>query len=73
MSDLNANFTFRLTEEDKAALTGLAMRMRCDRGEALRRLIRSSHQIVPGESGHFVAHGQTLRLKLHVSEQNDDE
>lgn len=69
MSDLNVNFTFRLTEEDKAALTGLAERMGCDRGEALRRLIRASHQVMPGERGHFVAHGQGLRLKLQVSER----
>lgn len=69
MRDLNANFTFRLSDEDKTALAELAGRMGCDRGEVLRRLIRSSHQIAPGESGHFVAHGQALRLKLQVSER----
>jgi len=69
MSDLTINFTFRLTEEDKAALASLAERMGCDRGETLRRLIRASHQIIPGESGHVVAHGQGLRLTLQVSER----
>lgn len=72
MSELNSNFTFRLSEEDKAALADLAERMNCDRGEALRRLIRSSHHITPGESGHFVAHNQALRLKLHVSEHSHE-
>ncbi len=72
MSELNSNFTFRLTGEDKAALAGLAERMNCDRGEALRRLIRSSRHITPGESGQFVAHGQALRLKLQVSERSHE-
>jgi hypothetical protein len=72
MSDLNTSFTFRLTEEDKAALAGLAARLNCERGEILRRLIRASHQIMPGERGHFVAHGQTLRLKLHLAEGSDE-
>jgi predicted transcriptional regulator len=70
MSDLNTSFTFRLTCEDKAALAELAERVGCDRGAVLRRMIRRSAPGLPrGKVGRFVAHGQTLRLKLQVSEQ----
>jgi len=42
MNDLSVSFTFRLSEEDKAALAALAERLGCDRGAALRRFIRQS-------------------------------
>jgi hypothetical protein len=53
MSDLNTSFTFRLTAEDKAALEHIAGRWGCDRGAALRRLIRRADPAL-GRAGHFV-------------------
>jgi hypothetical protein len=53
MSDLNTSFTFRLTVEDKAALAALAERLGCDRGAALRRLIRRADPTL-SRAGHFV-------------------
>jgi len=62
MSALKSSFTFRLSREDKAALSALAKRWGCDRGEALRRLIRRSDARLSG--GHFAANGHTFRIRL---------
>jgi hypothetical protein len=70
MSDLNTSFTFRLTHEDKAALADLAARLGCDRGAALRRLIRQSKTgLVSGANGQFAANGHTFQLKLSGAER----
>lgn len=42
MSQLALSFTFRLTAADKVALSTLAARWGCDRGAALRRLLRAA-------------------------------
>ena len=70
MSDLNTSFTFRLTHEDKAALSELAARLGCDRGAALRRMIRQS-KIDLGNSanGQFAAHGRCFQFKLRPVER----
>jgi len=70
MSDLNTSFTFRLTHEDKAALAELAARLGCDRGAALRRMIRQSKiDLTANGSGQFAAHGRTFPLKLRLMER----
>jgi predicted transcriptional regulator len=63
MNDLSASFTFRLSQEDKAALGALADRLGCDRGAALRRFIRQS---VPslGREGHFVTPTRQFHITL---------
>ena len=71
MSDLNTSFTFRLTHEDKAALTDLAARLGCDRGAALRKMIRQSQlDLSANGSGQFAANGQTFQLKLQPVERD---
>jgi len=65
MNDLSVSFTFRLSEEDKAALTALAERLGCDRGAALRRMIRQSKLILANNrNGQFSTNGQKFQLKL---------
>jgi hypothetical protein len=69
VSALNTSFTFRLTRDDKAALANLAQRLGCDRGAALRRMIRqSSFHVAAGGSGQFAPHGRALPLKLQLRE-----
>jgi hypothetical protein len=69
MSDLNTSFTFRLTHEDKAALSDFAERLGCDRGAALRQIIRQSKaDLVSGADGQFVTNGRTFQLKLRPVE-----
>ena len=69
MSDLNTSFTFRLTHEDKAALADLAEQLGCDRGAALRRMIRQSRlNVANNANGQFAANGQTFQLKLRSVE-----
>ncbi|HMN11904.1 MAG TPA: ribbon-helix-helix protein, CopG family [Bellilinea sp.] len=69
MSDLNTSFTFRLTHGDKAALAELAERLGCDRGAALRRMIRQSQlNLIHNGNGQFAANGQTFQLKLQPVE-----
>jgi hypothetical protein len=64
VSDLNSSFTFRLTVEDKAALAALAERLGCDRGAALRCLIRRSRSDVVTGTGQFAANGRKFPLKM---------
>ena len=69
MNDLSESFTFRLSEEDKAALATLAERLGCDRGAALRRFIRqSSLPPTPREAGQFTVNGHVFPLKLSAEE-----
>ena len=70
MNDLNVSFTFRLREEDKAALNTLAARWGCDRGTALRRFIRQS-SLHPAlrEAGQFTVNGRVFPLKLSMRER----
>jgi hypothetical protein len=64
MSDLNTSFTFRLTGDDKAALEHIAGRWGCDRGAALRQLIRRADPTL-GRVGHFVTRDlRRFRVKL---------
>ena len=64
MSDLNASFTFRLTDDDKAALEHIAGRLGCDRGAALRLLIRRADPM-SGRAGHFTTPDfRQFRVKL---------
>jgi hypothetical protein len=70
MSDLNTSFTFRLTQKDKAALSDLAERWGCDRGAALRRMIRQSKiDLANDGSGQFAANGNCFHLKLRPVER----
>jgi hypothetical protein len=70
VSDLDTSFTFRLTHDDKAILAALASQLGCDRGAALRRLIRrASPRVTAGEGGRFVAHGRALAVRLRVPER----
>ncbi|HML20997.1 MAG TPA: hypothetical protein PKD09_05070 [Aggregatilinea sp.] len=70
MNDLSVSFTFRISEEDKAALSTLAARWGCDRGAALRRFIRqSSLPLTPREAGQFTVNGHVFPLKLSVGER----
>lgn len=70
MSDLDTSFTFRLTHEDKTALADLAERLGCDRGAALRRLIRqSSTNLMSGANGQFAVNGRTFHLRLRPVER----
>lgn len=72
MNDLSASFTFRLSQDDKNALSELADRLGCDRGAALRRFIRqasrrpASHQV-----GQFTVSGRVFPLKLSVGERGE--
>ena len=63
MRDLTSSFTFRLSEEDKAALEQIAARRGCDRGAALRLLIRRADSPLERE-GCFVAKDRVFRVKL---------
>ena len=64
MSDLNTSFTFRLSGDDKTALEHLAGRLGCDRGAALRLLIRRADPTL-GRAGHFVTSDcRQFRVKL---------
>jgi predicted transcriptional regulator len=70
MSELNTSFTFRLTHEDKAALAELAEQLGCDRGAALRRMIRQSKLDLANDGhGQFAANGRTFHLKLRPVER----
>lgn len=71
MSDLTTSFTFRLTDEDKSALSDLADRLGCDRGAALRRFIRQS---VPslGREGHFVTPTRQFHITLNLKGGSHD-
>ena len=69
MSDLTTSFTFRLTHADKAALAELADRLGCDRGAALRRMIRqTSLRPTPRRTGQFTVNGQVFPLRLSAEE-----
>lgn len=70
MNDLSVSFTFRLSEEDKAALGTLAERLGCDRGAALRRFIRQS-SVRPAlqAAGQFTVNGHVFPLKLSAEER----
>ena len=64
MSDLNTSFTFRLTDDDKAALELIAGRLGCDRGAALRLLIRRADPTL-SNAGHFITPSfRQFRVKL---------
>jgi predicted transcriptional regulator len=70
MSSLDMSFTFRLTRDDKAALADLADRLGCDRGAALRRMIRQSQlNLTHNGNGQFAANGQIFQLKLQPAER----
>ena len=72
MSELNTSFTFRLTHEDKTALSELAEQLGCDRGAALRRMIRQSQlNLTNNGNGQFAANGQTFQLKLRPAEGDE--
>ncbi len=53
MSEAKSTFTFRLSESDRVALERIAARMQCDRGAALRLLIRRADPTL-SSTGHFV-------------------
>jgi predicted transcriptional regulator len=63
MSQPKGTFTFRLDEDDRAALERIAARLGCDRGAALRQLIRRADQSLERE-GCFVANSRQFRVKL---------
>ncbi len=64
MSDLNTSFTFRLTDDDKAALEHIAGQMGCDRGAALRLLIRRADPTL-SHTGRFITPNfRQFRVKL---------
>ncbi len=64
MSDLSTSFTFRLTDGDKAALELIAGRLGCDRGAALRVLIRRADPTL-SHTGHFITPDfRRFRVKL---------
>lgn len=72
MKDLNVSFTFRLTDEDKAALGTLAQRLGCDRGATLRRFIRqASRRPAPRQAGQFTVNGRVFPLKLGMRERGE--
>ncbi|HPV05888.1 MAG TPA: ribbon-helix-helix protein, CopG family [Aggregatilineales bacterium] len=72
MSDLTTSFTFRLTDEDKSALSELAERLGCDRGAALRRFIRqASRRPAPRQAGQFTVNGHVFPLKLGMGERRE--
>lgn len=70
MSDLTTSFTFRLTQEDKAALAELAERLGCDRGAALRRIIRQ-HTFRPAQHsrGCLTIRHHTIPIRLKTENQ----
>jgi hypothetical protein len=63
MSAAKGTFTFRLGEDDRAALERIATRLDCDRGAALRQLIRRADQSLERE-GCFVTNSRQFRVKL---------
>jgi len=63
MSQAKGTFTFRLDEDDRAALERIAARMGCDRGVALRQLIRRADPSLERE-GCFVTNSRQFRVKL---------
>jgi hypothetical protein len=69
MSHLDTSFTFRLTRADKAALADLADRLGCDRGAALRRMIRQTTRDLASGSGQFASNGHTFQLRLQPAER----
>ena len=72
MSDLTTSFTFRLSDEDKSALSELADRLGCDRGAALRRFIRqASLRLTPHEAGQFTVNGRVFPLKLSTGKRGE--
>lgn len=72
MSDLTTSFTFRLSDEDKSALSELADRLGCDRGAALRRFIRqASRRPAPRQAGQFTVNGRVFPLRLGVGERGE--
>ncbi len=72
MKDLSASFTFRLTDEDKAALGTLAQRLGCDRGAALRRFIRQANvKLTSGAHGQFTVNGRVFPVKLGMREHGE--
>jgi len=72
MNDLSTSFTFRLSEEDKAALGALAERLGCDRGAALRRFIRqASRRPASRQAGQFTVSGRVFPLKLDMGERGE--
>ncbi len=72
MNDLSVSFTFRLSPEDKNALSELAERLGCDRGAALRRFIRqASRRPAPRQAGQFTVNGRVFPLKLGMGERGE--
>jgi len=63
MSQPKGTFTFRLDEDDRAALERIAARMACDRGAVLRQLIRRADQSLERKAV-FVANSRQFRVKL---------
>ncbi|MBI5961731.1 MAG: hypothetical protein HY866_23540 [Chloroflexi bacterium] len=63
MSGAKGSFTFRLSDSDRSALEHIAARMGCDRGAALRLLIRRADQSLERE-GCFVTNSRLFRVKL---------
>jgi len=72
MSDLTTSFPFRLSDEDKGALSELAERLGCDRGAALRRFIRQA-TVRPAlqAAGQFTVSGRVFPLKLGMGERGE--
>jgi hypothetical protein len=70
VSDLSTSFTFRLTGEDKAALEHIAGRLGCDRGAALRLLIRRADPAF-GRVGHFVT-PDLRRYRVRLVSKGDE-
>ncbi len=64
MSDLSTSFTFRLTDDDKAALEQIAARLGCDRGAALRILIRRADPTVSHMGCFITPDFRQFRVKL---------
>ncbi len=72
MSDLTTSFTFRLSQEDKSALSELAERLGCDRGAALRRFIRQANvKLTSGAHSQFTVNGRVFPLKLGMGERGE--
>jgi predicted transcriptional regulator len=69
VSELDTSFTFRLTSDDKAALADLADRLGCDRGAALRRVIRQAKPgLLTGRNGQFETRQHRFPIRLRVME-----
>ena len=72
MSELTTSFTFRLTHDDKAALAELAERLGCDRGAALRRIIRQrDFRLTQHTGGCLTTAAHTIPIRLKTEHDHD--